>query len=52
MLTITLDDYTAVFTLSTTGIERFLLLLQPVDRERQMTYTFRVGPVDRPANPV
>uniref|UniRef100_A0A8C4YVW9 Protocadherin-related 15a n=1 Tax=Gadus morhua TaxID=8049 RepID=A0A8C4YVW9_GADMO len=42
MLTITLDDYTAVFTLSTTGIERFLLLLQPVDRERQMTYTFRM----------
>ena len=43
MLKITMDDYTAVFSLTTAGIARYLKLLMPVDRERQMTYTFRVG---------
>uniref|UniRef100_A0A3Q3DXS1 Protocadherin-15 n=1 Tax=Hippocampus comes TaxID=109280 RepID=A0A3Q3DXS1_HIPCM len=40
MLKITLDDYTAIFSLTPTGIIRYLRLLKPVDREKQMTYTF------------
>ncbi|KAG7254210.1 hypothetical protein CRUP_026365, partial [Coryphaenoides rupestris] len=39
-LTIVLDDYTAIFRLSAAGIERYLLLLKPVDREQQTSYTF------------
>lgn len=42
MLKITLDDYTAIFSLTPTGIIRYLRLLKPVDRETQMTYTFTV----------
>ncbi|XP_075997829.1 protocadherin-15-like [Genypterus blacodes] len=40
MLTITMDDYTAIFALTPTGIIRHLKLLKPVDRETQMVYTF------------
>ncbi|KAM4607527.1 protocadherin-15-like [Polymixia lowei] len=39
-LKITLDEYTTIFGLSPTGIIRYLKLLKPVDREKQMTYTF------------
>uniref|UniRef100_A0A3P8WDW9 Protocadherin-15 n=1 Tax=Cynoglossus semilaevis TaxID=244447 RepID=A0A3P8WDW9_CYNSE len=42
MVTITLNDYTAVFTLTPSGLIRYLRLLQPVDRETQMAYTFTV----------
>lgn len=41
-LKITLNDYITVFGLTPTGITRFLRLLEPVDRERQMSYTFTV----------
>ena len=37
-----LNDYTSVFTVTQTGITRYLTLLQPVDREEQQTYTFSV----------
>ncbi|XP_025753395.1 protocadherin-15 isoform X8 [Oreochromis niloticus] len=40
MVTITLDDYTMIFSLTPTGIIRYLRLLKPVDREKQMAYTF------------
>uniref|UniRef100_A0A3P8PZ32 Cadherin domain-containing protein n=1 Tax=Astatotilapia calliptera TaxID=8154 RepID=A0A3P8PZ32_ASTCA len=40
MVTITLDDYTMIFSLTPTGIIRYLRLLKPVDRETQMVYTF------------
>uniref|UniRef100_A0A3Q1HRH3 Protocadherin-15 n=1 Tax=Anabas testudineus TaxID=64144 RepID=A0A3Q1HRH3_ANATE len=40
MVTITLNDYTAIFSLTPTGIIRYLKLLKPVDREQQMSYTF------------
>uniref|UniRef100_A0A3Q1FD86 Protocadherin-15 n=1 Tax=Acanthochromis polyacanthus TaxID=80966 RepID=A0A3Q1FD86_9TELE len=40
MVKITLDDYTAIFGLTPTGIIRYLRLLKPVDREKQMAYTF------------
>ncbi|XP_071778111.2 protocadherin-15-like isoform X2 [Centroberyx gerrardi] len=40
MVTITLDDYTTIFGVTPTGIIRYLRLLKPVDREKQMTYTF------------
>uniref|UniRef100_A0A3Q1CXV3 Cadherin domain-containing protein n=1 Tax=Amphiprion ocellaris TaxID=80972 RepID=A0A3Q1CXV3_AMPOC len=40
MVKITLDDYTAIFGLTPTGIIRYLRLLKPVDREKQMVYTF------------
>lgn len=43
MVKITLDDYTTIFDLTPTGIIRYLRLLKPVDREKQMTYTFTVG---------
>ncbi|XP_016536732.1 protocadherin-15-like isoform X1 [Poecilia formosa] len=35
-----LDSYSHVFSISTTGIRRYLTLLQPVDRETQDSYTF------------
>uniref|UniRef100_A0A3B5L921 Cadherin domain-containing protein n=1 Tax=Xiphophorus couchianus TaxID=32473 RepID=A0A3B5L921_9TELE len=35
-----LDSYSHVFSISTTGIRRYLMLLQPVDRETQDSYTF------------
>ncbi|MEQ2311708.1 hypothetical protein AMECASPLE_023288 [Ameca splendens] len=34
-----LDSYSHVFSVSTTGIRRYLTLLQPVDRETQDSYT-------------
>uniref|UniRef100_A0A673ADD8 Protocadherin-15 n=1 Tax=Sphaeramia orbicularis TaxID=375764 RepID=A0A673ADD8_9TELE len=37
---ITMDDYTTIFTLTPTGITRYLKLLKPVDREKQTSYTF------------
>ncbi|CAG6016987.1 unnamed protein product [Menidia menidia] len=40
MLKISLDDYTTIFGLTPTGIIRYLRLLKPVDREKQMAYTF------------
>ncbi|MED6246269.1 Protocadherin-15, partial [Ataeniobius toweri] len=43
MVKITLDDYTTIFSLTPTGIIRYLRILNPVDREKQMTYTFRVS---------
>uniref|UniRef100_A0A3P8SQD2 Protocadherin-related 15a n=1 Tax=Amphiprion percula TaxID=161767 RepID=A0A3P8SQD2_AMPPE len=43
MVKITLDDYTAIFGLTPTGIIRYLRLLKPVDREKQMVYTFTVA---------
>lgn len=42
MVKITLDDYTTIFGLTPTGIIRYLRLLKPVDREKQMAYTFTV----------
>lgn len=43
MLTIALNDYTAIFSLTPLGIIRYLKLVKPVDREQQMSYTFTVG---------
>ncbi|KAM4598964.1 protocadherin-15-like [Fundulus diaphanus] len=40
MVKITLDDYTTIFSLTPTGIIRYLRILKPVDREKQMVYTF------------
>ncbi|XP_053477178.1 protocadherin-15a [Ictalurus furcatus] len=37
---ITLSDYNTVFSITPTGITRYLLLLRPVDREMQTNYTF------------
>lgn len=52
MVKITLDEYTAIFSLTPTGIIRYLKLLKPVDRETQMTYTFTVGLLDPMRLPV
>uniref|UniRef100_A0A8C9IWP0 Protocadherin-15 n=1 Tax=Piliocolobus tephrosceles TaxID=591936 RepID=A0A8C9IWP0_9PRIM len=41
-----LNDYTSVFTVTQTGITRYLTLLQPVDREEQQTYTFTITAFD------
>ncbi|TRY57827.1 hypothetical protein DNTS_022741, partial [Danionella cerebrum] len=38
-LKITLSDYTSIFSITTSGITRFLTLLKPVDREIQNNYT-------------
>ncbi|XP_034753519.1 protocadherin-15a isoform X9 [Etheostoma cragini] len=40
MVRITLEDYTTIFGLTPTGIIRYLRLIEPVDREKQMSYTF------------
>uniref|UniRef100_H3C5M5 Protocadherin-15 n=1 Tax=Tetraodon nigroviridis TaxID=99883 RepID=H3C5M5_TETNG len=40
LVKITLGDYTTVFGVTQTGITRYLRLVTPVDREKQMTYTF------------
>ncbi|XP_028459003.1 protocadherin-15 isoform X1 [Perca flavescens] len=40
MVRITLEDYTTIFGLTPTGIIRYLRLIEPVDREKQMAYTF------------
>uniref|UniRef100_A0A8C6BLD9 Protocadherin-15 n=1 Tax=Monodon monoceros TaxID=40151 RepID=A0A8C6BLD9_MONMO len=41
-----LNDYTSVFTVTQTGITRYLTLLQPVDREEQQTYIFSITAFD------
>uniref|UniRef100_A0A8C4PP01 Protocadherin-15 n=1 Tax=Equus asinus asinus TaxID=83772 RepID=A0A8C4PP01_EQUAS len=41
-----LNDYTSVFTVTQTGVTRYLTLLQPVDREDQQTYTFSITAFD------
>jgi hypothetical protein len=41
-VTVTLDDLSTIFDITPTGITRYLRLLKPVDREKQMTYTFTV----------
>ncbi|XP_062959083.1 protocadherin-15 isoform X2 [Cynocephalus volans] len=41
-----LNDYTSVFTVTQTGITRYLTLVQPVDREEQQTYTFSITAFD------
>ncbi|CAB1312653.1 unnamed protein product, partial [Coregonus sp. 'balchen'] len=40
LVTVTLDDFSTIFAITPTGINRYLRLLKPVDREKQMTYTF------------
>uniref|UniRef100_A0A8C7NJQ7 Protocadherin-related 15a n=1 Tax=Oncorhynchus mykiss TaxID=8022 RepID=A0A8C7NJQ7_ONCMY len=40
LVTVTLDDFSTSFAITPTGITRYLRLLKPVDREKQMTYTF------------
>ncbi|KAM6916717.1 protocadherin-15-like [Xenentodon cancila] len=42
MVTITLNDYTTIFGITPAGIIRYLRLLKPVDREKQMFYTFTI----------
>ncbi|XP_075391197.1 protocadherin-15 isoform X4 [Tenrec ecaudatus] len=41
-----LNAYTSVFTVTQTGITRYLTLLQPVDREEQQTYSFSITAFD------
>ncbi|NXH54740.1 PCD15 protein, partial [Rhabdornis inornatus] len=41
-----LNDYTTVFTVTQSGITRYLTLLQPVDREIQQLYTFSMTASD------
>uniref|UniRef100_A0A673ZJU0 Protocadherin-related 15b n=1 Tax=Salmo trutta TaxID=8032 RepID=A0A673ZJU0_SALTR len=40
MLQISLDNYNTIFTVTPSGITRYLTLLKPVDREEQHSYTF------------
>ncbi|GLD74567.1 protocadherin-15-like protein [Lates japonicus] len=42
-----LDSYSNVFSVSATGIRRYLNLLQPLDRETQDSYTFTLLASDR-----
>lgn len=42
MVKISLNNYATVFGVTPTGIIRYLRLVTPVDREKQMTYTFTV----------
>ncbi|XP_029383086.1 protocadherin-15-like [Echeneis naucrates] len=39
-LQFSLDSYSNVFSVSATGIRRYLTLMQPLDREKQDSYTF------------
>uniref|UniRef100_A0A8C5NS15 Protocadherin-15 n=1 Tax=Junco hyemalis TaxID=40217 RepID=A0A8C5NS15_JUNHY len=41
-----LNDYTTFFTVTPSGITRYLTLLQPVDREVQQLYTFSMAASD------
>ncbi|NXC25982.1 PCD15 protein, partial [Campylorhamphus procurvoides] len=41
-----LNDYTTFFTVTPSGITRYLTLLQPVDRETQQLYTFSMTASD------
>ncbi|KAI7805139.1 putative protocadherin-related 15a [Triplophysa rosa] len=45
-LLITMNDYTSIFTITSTGITRYLTLLKPVDREKQTNYTFTLLATD------
>ncbi|XP_056617163.1 protocadherin-15a [Triplophysa dalaica] len=45
-LLITMKDYTSTFTITTSGITRYLTLLKPVDREKQTNYTFTLLATD------
>ncbi|XP_056308698.1 protocadherin-15-like, partial [Danio aesculapii] len=45
-LKITLNEYTSIFTITTSGITRFLTLLKPVDREIQTNYTLTLVATD------
>ncbi|XP_064780345.1 protocadherin-15-like [Oncorhynchus masou masou] len=40
MLQISLDNYNTIFTVTPSGITRYLTLLKPVDHEEQHSYTF------------
>ncbi|MBN3302734.1 PCD15 protein, partial [Amia calva] len=40
MVQISLNNYNTIFTVTVSGIVRYLTLLKPVDREQQQTYTF------------
>uniref|UniRef100_A0AAQ4P9P7 Protocadherin-15 n=1 Tax=Gasterosteus aculeatus aculeatus TaxID=481459 RepID=A0AAQ4P9P7_GASAC len=40
MVRITLNDHTTIFSLTPAGIIRYLMLIKPVDREKQMAYSF------------
>lgn len=42
MVKISLINYATVFGVTPTGIVRYLRLVTPVDREKQMAYTFTV----------
>lgn len=42
MVKISLDNYATIFGVTPTGIVRYLKLVTPVDREKQMAYTFTV----------
>ncbi|XP_016382084.1 protocadherin-15-like [Sinocyclocheilus rhinocerous] len=42
-LKITLNDHTSIFSITSTGITRYLTLLKPVDREIQTNYTLTVS---------
>lgn len=42
MVKISLEEYATVFGVTPTGIVRYLRLVTPVDREKQMAYTFTV----------
>lgn len=41
-LQVSLDSYSKVFSVSDTGIRRYLTLVQPLDREAQDSYIFTV----------
>ncbi|XP_017293900.1 protocadherin-15-like isoform X3 [Kryptolebias marmoratus] len=45
-LQFSLDSYSHVFSVSATGIRRYLTLVQPVDRETQDSYTFTLSASD------
>ncbi|CAB1311881.1 unnamed protein product, partial [Coregonus sp. 'balchen'] len=42
MLQISLDNYNTIFTVTPSGITRYLTLLKPVDREEQQSYTITI----------
>lgn len=42
MVKISFDNYATIFGVTPTGIVRYLRLVTPVDREKQMAYTFTV----------
>ncbi|XP_016326379.1 protocadherin-15-like, partial [Sinocyclocheilus anshuiensis] len=48
-LKITLNDHTSIFSITSTGITRYLTLLKPVDREIQTNYTLTLTAQDADA---